>query len=72
MFLAVRQKVKELIDFVKDDERLHDERKKAKKNKNKYVGMSGLSASLHYGRTWSPLHSITHSTALVIKYCYMM
>jgi len=41
--------VKELIDFIKDDEKLHEERKKAKKNKDKYVGMSGHSASLHYG-----------------------
>ena len=48
--MTVRQKVKELIDFVKDDERLREERKKAKKNRDKYVGMSGLSASLHYGR----------------------
>lgn len=36
----IRHKVKELIDFVQDDERLRDERKKAKKNKDKYVGMS--------------------------------
>ncbi|CAH2096710.1 unnamed protein product [Euphydryas editha] len=36
----VRHKVRELIDFVQDDERLRDERKKAKKNKDKYIGMS--------------------------------
>ena len=29
-----------MIDFVQDDDRLRDERKKAKKNKDKYVGMS--------------------------------
>ena len=34
-----------MIDFVQDDERLRDERKKAKKNKDKYVGMSSESTS---------------------------
>ena len=29
-----------MIDFVQDDDRLRDERKKAKKNKDKYVGLS--------------------------------
>ncbi|XP_061901608.1 clathrin interactor 1a [Entelurus aequoreus] len=36
----VRQKVKEMVAFVQDDERLREERKKAKKNKDKYVGVS--------------------------------
>ena len=36
----VRQKVKELVEFVQDDERLREERKKAKKNKDKYIGVS--------------------------------
>lgn len=36
----VRHKVRELIDFIQDDDKLRDERKKAKKNKDKYVGMS--------------------------------
>lgn len=35
-----RHKVRELIDFIQDDEKLREERKKAKKNKDKYVGMS--------------------------------
>ena len=38
--LSVRQKTKELIDFIQDDDRLRDDRKKAKKNKDKYIGMS--------------------------------
>uniref|UniRef100_A0A8C6PMV4 Clathrin interactor 1a n=1 Tax=Nothobranchius furzeri TaxID=105023 RepID=A0A8C6PMV4_NOTFU len=38
--INVRQKVKELVDFVQDDDRLREERKKAKKNKDKYVGVS--------------------------------
>lgn len=41
--INVRQKVKELVEFVQDDERLREERKKAKKNKDKYVGVSSNS-----------------------------
>lgn len=40
-FCSVRQKVKDLIDFIQDDERLREERRKAKKNKDKFVGLSG-------------------------------
>lgn len=32
--------MRELIDFIQDDDRLREERKKAKKNKDKYIGMS--------------------------------
>ncbi|KAK3095229.1 hypothetical protein FSP39_011892 [Pinctada imbricata] len=39
--LNVRQKAKEITEFIQDDERLREERKKAKKNRDKYVGMSG-------------------------------
>lgn len=39
-YCLYRHKVKELIDFIQDDEKLREERKKAKKNKDKYVGMS--------------------------------
>ncbi|CAG5992236.1 clathrin interactor 1a [Menidia menidia] len=35
----VRLKVKELVEFVQDDERLRKERKKAKENKDKYIGV---------------------------------
>lgn len=35
-----RHKVRELIDFVQDDDKLREERKKAKKNKDKYIGLS--------------------------------
>lgn len=38
---AVRQKAKDIVDFIQDDDRLREERKKAKKNKDKYIGMSG-------------------------------
>nr|XP_053637001.1 clathrin interactor 1-like isoform X1 [Cherax quadricarinatus] len=38
--LNIRVKAKDLIDFIQDDNRLREERKKAKKNKDKYVGVS--------------------------------
>lgn len=38
--MNVRQKVKEMVEFVQDDDRLREERKKAKKNKDKYIGVS--------------------------------
>ncbi|XP_054481779.1 clathrin interactor 1-like [Anoplopoma fimbria] len=41
--INVRQKVKEMVEFVQDDDRLRDERKKAKKNKDKYIGVSSSS-----------------------------
>ncbi|KAM3957259.1 LOW QUALITY PROTEIN: clathrin interactor lqfR [Aphomia sociella] len=42
--INVRHKVRELIDFIQDDEKLREERKKAKKNKDKYIGMSSDAA----------------------------
>lgn len=33
------------MDFIQDDDRLREERKKAKKNKDKYVGLSAEAAS---------------------------
>ncbi|CAK9298851.1 unnamed protein product [Gordionus sp. m RMFG-2023] len=44
--INVRQKVKELIDFVQNDERLKEERKKAKANREKFVGLSNQSGSV--------------------------
>ncbi|XP_061091847.1 clathrin interactor 1a [Conger conger] len=41
--INVRQKVKEMVEFVQDDDRLREERKKAKKNKDKYIGVSSES-----------------------------
>ena len=41
--INVRQKVKEMVEFVQDDDRLREERKKAKKNKDKYIGVSSNS-----------------------------
>ncbi|XP_069985157.1 telomere length regulation protein TEL2 homolog isoform X1 [Penaeus vannamei] len=41
--MNIRVKAKDLIDFIQDDNRLREERKKAKKNKDKYVGVSSES-----------------------------
>lgn len=47
--INVRHKVRELIDFIQDDDKLRDERKKAKKNKDKYVGMSSDAMGMNFG-----------------------
>ncbi|KAK0160016.1 hypothetical protein PV328_007464 [Microctonus aethiopoides] len=47
--INVRHKVRELIDFIQDDDKLRDERKKAKKNKDKYVGMSSGAMGMNFG-----------------------
>lgn len=47
--INVRHKVRELIDFIQDDDKLRDERKKAKKNKDKYVGMSNEAMGMNFG-----------------------
>lgn len=46
----VRNKVKEIISLVQDNERLREERKRAKKNRDKYVGMSSEDARFQTGR----------------------
>lgn len=43
--INVRHKVRDLIEFIQDDDRLREERKKAKKNKDKYIGMSSEAMS---------------------------
>ena len=47
--INIRHKVKEMIDFIQDDDKLREERKKAKKNKDKYVGMSNDSLGMGMG-----------------------
>ncbi|XP_067139652.1 clathrin interactor 1 isoform X2 [Centruroides vittatus] len=36
----VRQRVRDMIEFIQDDEKLREERRKAKKAKDKFIGMS--------------------------------
>jgi len=45
---TVRQKAKELVEFVQDDDRVRDERRKAKKTKDKYIGMAGEAMNRQY------------------------
>jgi len=40
MGVNVRHRAKLLVEFIQDDDRLREERKKAKKNKDKYIGVS--------------------------------
>ncbi|XP_076246198.1 clathrin interactor lqfR [Calliopsis andreniformis] len=47
--INIRHKVRELIDFIQDDEKLREERKKAKKNKDKYVGLSSEAMGMRFG-----------------------
>lgn len=37
----MRHKAKDIVELIQNDEKLREERKKAKKNKDKYQGMSG-------------------------------
>lgn len=39
----VRNRARQIIDFIQDDEKLREERKKAKKNKDKYIGVDAHS-----------------------------
>ncbi|KAL3270084.1 hypothetical protein HHI36_009142 [Cryptolaemus montrouzieri] len=59
----IRHKVKELIEFVQDDDRLREERKKAKKNKDKYTGISSDTFGMRFGsqETWDERPSYNHS-----------
>uniref|UniRef100_A0A0A9XMD5 Clathrin interactor 1 n=1 Tax=Lygus hesperus TaxID=30085 RepID=A0A0A9XMD5_LYGHE len=51
--INIRHKVKELIDFIQDDDKLREERKKAKKNKDKYIGLSSDAMGLKgIGERW--------------------
>lgn len=47
--INIRHKVRELIDFIQDDDKLKEERKKAKKNKDKYVGLSSEAMGMRFG-----------------------
>jgi len=51
--INIRHKVKELVEFVQDDDRIRDERKKAKNNRDKYIGMSNESSSHSYNDRWN-------------------
>jgi hypothetical protein len=52
MFIVlVRHKVKELIEFVQDDDRIREERKRAKANRDKYVGLSNEESPYRHSKS---------------------
>ncbi|OQV21579.1 Clathrin interactor 1 [Hypsibius exemplaris] len=68
--INVRNRVKEIVDLLQDDTRLKEERKKARKTKDKYVGLSADDAQMRSRRggnyssggqgnrgSWSPTDS---------------
>ena len=46
----VRQKTKEIIEFLQDDERLRSERRKAKQTRDKFVGYSSDEMTGRYSK----------------------
>lgn len=45
-----------MVEFAQDDDRLREERKKAKKNKDKYIGVSSDSVGgFRYSEYWAAL-----------------
>ncbi|CAF1425967.1 unnamed protein product [Rotaria magnacalcarata] len=50
--INIRLKAKELVEFIQDDDRVRDERKKAKANREKYVGVSHEASSFRHGDRW--------------------
>lgn len=61
--INIRQKVKEMVEFAQDDDRLREERKKAKKNKDKYIGVSSDSVGgFRYSEYWASLGNDWQST----------
>jgi len=64
--INIRHKVTDMMQFIQDDDRLREERKKAKKNKDKYVGMSSdaMGFSGRGGGSWdSGWKSTSNSSA---------
>ena len=50
--------MRDLIDFVQDDDRLREERKKSKKNKDKYIGLSSESTGFRSECTYRRLSAV--------------
>ena len=54
--------MKDLVELVQDDERLKDERKRAKKNRDKYKGVS----SDDFSRNYSKILSVTFGMNVMV------
>ena len=61
--VSVRQKAKEIIEFLQDDERLRSERRKAKQTRDKFVGYSSDELTGRY----SELENISYDMHLWIQ-----
>ena len=57
--LAVRQKAKDIIGFLQDDERLREARKNAKKTRDKFVGISSEDYQSRYSEC--PMCCVPHT-----------
>lgn len=57
--INVRLKAKEIVEFIQDDDRIGEERKKAKANRDKYVGVGNESSANRYYDRWNDNESST-------------
>lgn len=57
----VRVKVKEIIEFIQDDDRLREERLKAKKNRDKYVGIDSDNMTISSSKSMGGFSSYSRS-----------
>ena len=64
---AVRQKAKEMIGFVQDEERLREARKQAKQTRDKYVGYSSEEATSKYSKLQYLMSSTENSQLLFLS-----
>ena len=68
LLLPVRHKTKDLVELIQNDEKLREERKKAKKNKDKYIGIPGESSrfgSYNYSKSFK-LSCVLHIQSVTI------
>ncbi len=70
--ICFRHKVHELIDFIQDDDKLREERKKAKKNKDKYVGMSSDAMGMRFSKSSCVCtHNVLMNWVCIVWYTLM-
>ena len=64
---TVRQKAKEIVGFVQDEERLREARKQAKQTRDKYVGYSSEEATSRYSKLVLFITSSNKDSALSLS-----
>ncbi len=60
----VRHKVKEIIEFIQSDDRVREERLKAKKNRDKYVGIDSDNIRTSSSNQTQPIYLAESDTYL--------